>query len=464
MGATSTKVLLVEKGQLKKVRSIRMNSFLNGSSARLIPPAEADGGPGQGGSGPAHPLASYSIEARFQEIENALRRLDPVTGGETGTALAMDEPIAILTDEEFDMVRRGGTMASSVPLVEPLADLPVEMTSPEASPRPPLPGANPGVPVAPKNGGANGATGAPSGEIDYGQYLRRLGLEIQRTFATVSAGSAVELICLTGGMSHREEARRFFTEEFDVETIALDFGDSFPSELAPDAQAELSRVGAVAVGLAMKELGGDRVGFDFRKKEFRFERKFERLKYPILCVAALTFLVFLQTTLSLYYKHRRLSEVLRYVQTREQEMYREFFGKENSSRLLLNQAEAEKKKWESLLGVGGINIPAFVPVIDALDEITRGIRETGAQPRVETIDLKLRTRSLKQGKLSAESPSSVDLTTSQQGLGTQLEKAFSRPNGIFSANASETKRPQTGTVQINLKLNPQEKYLNDLRK
>ena len=33
MGATSTKVLLVEKGQLKKVRSIRMNSFFHSPSS-----------------------------------------------------------------------------------------------------------------------------------------------------------------------------------------------------------------------------------------------------------------------------------------------------------------------------------------------------------------------------------------------------------------------------------------------
>src|SRR5262249_26746288 len=131
-------------------------------------------------------------------------------------------------------------------------------------------------------------------ELHFGDYLQRLGIEIQRTFATSMAGGGVDMICLTGGMSHREEARRFFTDEFDVETIHLDFGDSFPIDLDKEKQEEVSRVGAVAVGLAVKELGGDKVGFDFRKNQFRFERKFERIKYPILCLAIVTFLVFLQ--------------------------------------------------------------------------------------------------------------------------------------------------------------------------
>ncbi len=447
MGATSSKVLLVEKGQLKKIRSIRLSAISQPS--RLIPhPAVAGavaGGAGIGGSALSE-TDSYSIESRFAEIENALRWLEP-GGGEEAEHLAEnagEEPIAILTDEEFLRVQ-----SQTENLTAKLAE------SPPDAERNALP-----------DSGISAESEAPSDEdaapeIDYGEYLERLGIEIQRTFATAFTTGGVDLVCLTGGMSHREETRRFFTQEFDVETINLDFGDQFPVDIPEETQEEVSRVGAVAVGLAVKELGGDRVGFDFRKNQFRFERKFERVKYPVLALSIIACLVFLQSFFNLYQKSVTMNQLIQDVQKRELEMYSVFFGEKNTSELLYPQASNKKRIWEAQLGVGGANIPIFIPFVRAMDEISMGIQESGAQVQIRNITLKLRTTSV-QGRIRADN-SNLNLETAETGLGTRLERFFGKPGQIFSAKVGESRDP-SGRIKLSLTLTPQQRYLNELNR
>ncbi len=485
MGATSTKAILVEKGQPKKIRSIRMDSYFARPGNRLLPEPGAaaalgaSGGPtanrGTAGRGAAgctsvgevFPFSdSYSIEARFAEIENALRRLEPIAGEGAGGISLGDEPIAILTDEEFDLVSEdaGPAVATEAPPPLPELHLPdshlpeLQRADGRSNGIPPSSGAFSG----PGNGAGNGnGAGAPQPELNYGDYLERLGIELQRTFSTV--GSEIELICLTGGMGQREEARRYFAAEFDVETIHLDFGDSFPMSLPPDAQAKVGQVGAVAVGLGLKALGVDRVGFDFRKKQFRYEHKFERLKYPLLAVAVLTFCVFAQLVVNFYFEWDRYQWRIDEIRRREVEEFEAFFGTKNSSQLLVPQANTMKKNWEASMGKGGAGIPYFVDVVKALVEVAKAIQESKANVRIDTIDFKMRTKPQQRGGIAAEAASTVTLTTSEGLIGTRLEKLFGKPGGVFNCSASD--HPAAGgTNKVTLTLNPQQKYLDDLRK
>ncbi len=475
MGATSTKAILVEKGQPKKIRSIRMDSFFSRPGNRLLPePGEAaaialgaSGGPsagrgalGTGLGGDAFPFNdSYSIEARFAEIENALRRLEPIAGEGAGGISLGDEPIAILTDEEFDLVSEnaGPAVATEAPPPAP-GELP--RAEERGDGRPPH-GPPHGGPFAPGGGAGNGAA-APEPEPNYGDYLERLGIELQRTFSTV--GTDIELICLTGGMGQREEARRFFATEFDVETIQLDFGDSFPMALPRDVEAKVSQVGAVAVGLGLKGLGIDRVGFDFRKKQFRYEHKFERIKYPLLVLGILTFCVFLQTAVNLMFERERLQWRIDEIHRKEGEMYEAFFGMKNSSQLLVSQTNTMKKNWEATMGKGGAGIPYFVDVTKAFVEIGKAIQESKANVRIDLVDLKLRTKTQARGGIAAEATSTVTLTTPDGLIGTRLEKLFGKPGGVFNCSASDHPSQGSNTNKVTLTLTPQQKYLDDLRK
>ena len=127
IGATSTKVLLIEDGTLKKIRSIRLGAFLGSFNPRQI----AEPAMTSQDSAAVGRLTDYeipdasSIENRFEEIEGALRRLDPLgaeplmessSGGgatapwandEAGDEIPGsddDEPIAILSDDDYERV------------------------------------------------------------------------------------------------------------------------------------------------------------------------------------------------------------------------------------------------------------------------------------------------------------------------------------------------------------------------
>ncbi len=460
MGASSTKVLLVEKGVLKKVRAVRLSAT---SAARLI--AQPVGAAAAVGAALPFP-DTYSIEARFAEIENALRRLEPTSGDEGGGLPDGEEPIAILTDEEFEIVQRDPVIAPPS-AAAPRADAPSTATPPKA-----------GAAGRAQNGSAtNGAAGeapgaaangaAPNGSASpevYGDYLRRLGIEIQRTFASSFLRGGIDLICLTGGMSDREEARRFFADEFDVETIPLDFGDSFPMDVPPETQPEVGRVGAVAVGLGLKLLGKDRVGFDFRKNQFRFERKFERVKYPVLAASILLFLFFLQSFYILLNQKVTINEHIAQIQAKEQEAFKAFFDKETDSDRPFNRAQDEKKKFQTAIGMqGGANIPSFVPLTDALGEISRAVKEASTSAlSIQSIDLKLKTKTVG-GKLLAEGDSTMQINCSDPTVNSKLANVFGKgERAVFEYSGSISN--QGGTTKISVTLKLLESYINKFLK
>jgi len=57
-------------------------------------------------------------------------------------------------------------------------------------------------------------------------------------------------------------------------------------------QESLDLVGATAVGLALKGIGYDKSGIDFRKEEFTFAGKFEKAKRGVACSLVLLFVFF----------------------------------------------------------------------------------------------------------------------------------------------------------------------------
>ncbi len=453
MGKTTTKVLFIDKGKLKKVRSLRMGAYLGAHVHRQVAEPVGAGAKALAGAASGFQLLdASSIEARFNEIENALRRLDPLGGDPLSGTLhgEGDEPIAILSDEDYEKV----------------TELQKSLSAASAGGSTRSAGAE---------GIAGAAGGAPSEELQYRQFLDHLGLEIQRTFTTSLLESPIDFICLTGGMSAREEARQYFQENFDVETIPLDFGsgDSFEvdSMITDERLAEVNRLGALAVGLAVKELGRDRIGFDFRQNQFRYERRFEKLKFPLLLTAVLLCACFLQGAFDLWNEYRSLDFKVGEIKKKEVEIYKNFFGEANSSNLLVPQVRLKKTQWDTLLGVGGGDIPAFIDEIETihdLSEVFREAKQAGMQFEVETIDLKFRTRPRTgagaQGgpAILAESDSQIILNVGAgQRLGSEMANLFKNKSRMWEASPTET---QAGDkVKLTLKLTPKESYLRSLR-
>jgi Tfp pilus assembly PilM family ATPase len=439
MGATSTKIVLVEGGQLKKVRAFRAGARALSPDRLIEQPAVAGAAVGATGGDPASADAfgGYSIEARFQEIENALRRLEPVTSTDPVSAADIDPsmPIAILSDEDFERVQD---------------DLERETAAASAK-----------AAAAHK---AFGAEGNGRGESQYRDYLERVGREIQRTLATSKAG--VELICLTGGMSGREETCRFFQEELDVETIQFDFGDSFASDAEGLRTEDLSRFGAVAVGLALKEFGHDLTGLDFRKGRFRFEHRFSRLRFPLLVAASLAFVFFLQTAFWAYHEHERLAVKGASFQGAMEDAYKEFFGKPVAEgRDPLAAAREQRDLWKGK-GVGDVG--RVVPFVDAIYNFGEVMNSSNLQYTLKSLsfDFKVKSGTGPTGKRAGlvGTASTVELITSDNSAHLNLEKKFNKdPKSTFyDAKGSSTATPQKGEYTVSLSLTPKSTALRQL--
>lgn len=449
MGANSTKIVLVEEGRLTKVRSFRSAIRALGPERLLAQPVGAGAlATGSGGAGgDSEPLfGEYSIESRFKEIEDALRKLEPPTAETSLDDFDASAPIAILSDEDYARVQDELSGRS-----KPAEDLPTPEQLFER------------VEAPPSNGKASGS--------DFRAYLDRLGIEVQRTLA--SSRAQVELICLTGGGSAREEAARYFSEEFDVETTRLDFGDAIETDLDAERLAEVSRFGAVAVGLAIKELGGDRTGLDFRKGRFRFEHRFAKLKFPLLVASILCFVFFLQLAFWSYHEYQSLNELAQDYDQESNKVYQTFFETPLvEGREPLAAAREQIKKWggRGLEGVGKVlpyqaTLKNLAEVMDNAKNDLRGIF------RIRNINLELKVKSrtaVTGGKkttgLMSEADSSMEVLSRSDDANHTLAKKFTSDQISKFFDAKCTLKKVTGDFeyQVTVTLTPKPSALRSL--
>jgi hypothetical protein len=310
---------------------------------------------------------------------------------------------------------------------------------------------------APENGSRNGG-------LNYRDYLERVGIEIQRTFATTK--SHIELICLTGGMGAREEASRYFSEEFDVETIQLDFGDSFPSDVGPELMDDVSKYGAVAVGLGVKELGRDLAGLDFRKGRFRYEHRFSRLKYPILLLSGLCFLFFLQTAFWSYHEHQYQSEKVAGFAGEMEKAYEAFFAplKLTEGRDPLEASRDQKKKWQ---GKGVSGVQRAVDFTEAVRNFAEVLNSSGVKFTITSMKFNLKARPNvasggKKGGLVAEK-SEVQLVTQDGNAHLTFERKFQEPlSKYFDVKGSANPAANNQGFRVILELTVKPRVLADL--
>ncbi len=419
LGATSTKIVLLEGGRIKKVRALRTGAARLDPARMLAQPAAVAAG-GEPLADEA-PFGDLSIEQRFQEIEDALRRLDPVGSVdlEPPDDPGGDAPIAIVSDEEYQRLEPEERRAQEEALLD------------------------------------------GRGEFDYGEYLLRVGTEVQRTLITTQLDGGLDLICLTGGMSRGDETKRFFQDEFDVETVDLEFGESLPSSLPPERLRDAGAEAAIAVGLGLKVLGTDRSTLDFRKGQFRFEHRFDRLRFPLLNCAVLAFLAFLQLAyVSLLDYQREKNYATRY-QQETAAVYKTFFEKDlTPGRSAVRAADAQRKIWEQ---GGAGDVGRFLPFVEVVRDISNSLATTNLYFTVTSYDLKLRLRPSSRSsgrnktKVWIGEDTKIDLVVDRSDANLEIEKAFRTKSGIFSASTRAKKEGETWKVFLTL--TPKVSYL-----
>ncbi len=119
-------------------------------------------------------------------------------------------------------------------------------------------------------------------------FVARLSREFIRFLAASGRANAIEALWVTGGACRLEGVRPMLQEVFGVEPRELDVLGQLKHSLTPEEAQTYAPQIAVAVGLALANLGGP-PGYDFRREDLAFTRGFDRIKFPlaIACMVAL---------------------------------------------------------------------------------------------------------------------------------------------------------------------------------
>ncbi|MCC6783304.1 MAG: pilus assembly protein PilM [Planctomycetes bacterium] len=118
------------------------------------------------------------------------------------------------------------------------------------------------------------------------RFLERLGREILRFMTALPRISEVERVYYTGGASQLPGVTEVLKQGFECEIEPLDVLGRLSHGLSEDEVQKIGPRIAVAVGLALGMMGAAG-GFDFRREQFAYKRRFDRVKFPLAIVAML---------------------------------------------------------------------------------------------------------------------------------------------------------------------------------
>jgi type IV pilus assembly protein PilM len=133
----------------------------------------------------------------------------------------------------------------------------------------------------------------------------RLKREYVRSVAALRGGTAPARVIVTGPGLAVTGMLELLENRLGVAVEAFQPSKAFPCKLNGDAE-EFDRNAAVALGLALKGIGQDPVGLDFRQEELRVANKFELLKNSLAVTVTLLFFGLLAFSGYCVFKMRRL--------------------------------------------------------------------------------------------------------------------------------------------------------------
>ena len=217
-------------------------------------------------------------------------------------------------------------------------------------------------------------------------------------------------------------------------------------------------------------LGQDLFGVDFRKGPYRFEHRFEKLRFPVLNCAVLCFFVFLQLAYWSYQEYLGLKTTAVLYEEESVDVYKTFFDKTVAEgRNPVSAARAQKKRWKD---GGHGDRDRFLPFDKIVQDIGNVI--TSAKIgyfKMNQLDLSLRlqkkaaTRSGRGGRSRGyswrPSKSRLVLETDHNQANTDIERAFrSRKSGWFTAQVSLDRGARGAARKVTVDLSVKENKLN----
>jgi type IV pilus assembly protein PilM len=279
-------------------------------------------------------------------------------------------------------------------------------------------------------------------------YLGKIFLEIDRTVASVVQRRPIELICLTGASCALDAVETIFQEHFEVPCQRIDLAKPFgqKSDKMTKGEVSVSLQGATALGLALKGLGVDAAGMDFRQGEYKFRGKFDSLKKGFACALCL---IFALTFVFAFHLKQRLKErknTVAGIKHLEEQVYTVLFPDLSPQAEMQHKRESVPGRWyESLKyerdrleqifggGSGGLqggNTSALV----VLREFAAAKERLGPQWGIEVTQIRVDPREGQQSLFTLYAPG--------EQSGIALEREFAKSKVCEGSNQNSHLDPQ----------------------
>jgi Tfp pilus assembly PilM family ATPase len=149
-----------------------------------------------------------------------------------------------------------------------------------------------------------------------------LSKEISRFLLANAAGSSPARILLSGDFGENGAAE-LLESATRIPVRSVDLAAAVDPDYKGDGPA--SRV-AVPLGLALKGLGADAMGMDFRQEEFQYTKKFEAVKTTLLVTAELVIVFLAAIALHFYFKKKDFETGLKTVYNYQQALFQDTTG------------------------------------------------------------------------------------------------------------------------------------------
>ncbi|HAK95045.1 MAG TPA: hypothetical protein DCM87_08610 [Planctomycetes bacterium] len=344
IGTDTVRMLLVVNGMLRKVRAFRVRAGDLLAAGRQLP-------------APERTYGTVSDESLLGELEERFATIDRELAQAGGAPQgAGDVPIAVVSGEDFTALQDAAS------------------------------------------GGAPAAEASPAGGDGGSALFDRILAEAERTFASTLYGRGLDAVFLSGPGSTLPGACEFFGKNFETEAACLDFESMVEGIEDRSVAAQAQAGGAVAFGLALRAAGAADAGLDFRKEEFRYEKRFAKLRIPLLVSGALLFGSLLLNSLYLKQTATRYAATHNDVRTASVGLVRTTFNLDESARLpyrLVSYVDAEAQRLEQLFK-GGSGIPEYLVFLDLAADVSQAIKKAEV-PNLVLMKLELKTEIQKRG-------------------------------------------------------------------
>ncbi len=219
------------------------------------------------------------------------------------------------------------------------------------------------------------------GDLDLdtqGALVEILAKEISR-FLLASAASASPAHILLSGDFEDEHAAQMLEAATEIPVKTFNLLEAVEHPFGAKEDARSYRL-AAPLGLALKGVGVDALGMDFRQDEFQYRKKFEAIKTTALVTIELVVVFLAAVALHFYFKKGELRRDARYVLDQQVELHDRVTGETTTNP---SQAYPNFRNLAAQAGTGTGALPLVASAraawIDLFTAIQRFQQKTGSQ-------------------------------------------------------------------------------------